>query len=199
MSLIIEKHLDLLSKLGHEGDISLKQAYNVDKYILPNPELEVKSIIYIDLGHLYISNIPWEQLNKEDSHYYYSLMTISSGMTHHSNAIYIDTWLKTIERFDPNGPTVYGDLDKQMKNEADKHGYQYIKPRLYMSIGPQCFDPRRSGFCRIWTSIYIILRMAEPDISLMDLVLGMNRWSQRCNQIKEEGTQLLCRFLGQLI
>jgi len=100
-----------------------------------------------------------------------------SGNIGHSNLIIIDKYLKTLERFEPNGQVSFYNqdfIDSFIYNKIISQipDYSYIKPLDFCPIiGPQrkqqnnIFCPFDNyGFCITWILYYLHLRLINPSI-----------------------------------
>lgn len=106
--------------------------------------------------------------------------------TSHSNALIIDRDLRTIELFEPNGSFFYyrcsGEfsdtfiVDLFQKYTPEFKDYEYIAPLDYCPAeGPQSHQKSNrkcqdGGYCLVFSSLYIHLRLLEPDVPREDVI-----------------------------
>ena len=121
----------------------------------------------------------------------------------HANVLIFDTRKKTIERFDPHGSNQYFDvmfkydtnlgkylgtknksravfdqdiIDKAIMQEMLKklpnykyYGTSYVTPFL----GPQLKADEYSGLCVTWVTMYMLLRLLNPDMNPDEITIKM--------------------------
>ena len=114
----------------------------------------------------------------------------------HANIILFDLKNKTIERFDPHGGSEYKDGNNIKKGDA-YYNQLNIDLKLYetfidtkilsnfnftyigvnkicpFSLGPQCYVDKFQGLCSTWISMYILLRILNPDLSQEQITNSM--------------------------
>lgn len=103
----------------------------------------------------------------------------------HSNAIVVDTVSRTLTRYEPHGTRVGSmydgtDLDAHLQKFVDDSKWfrQYVSPQeVCPTIGPQRRSERHrdqvektagrkdSGWCSVYTTMYLHLRIAHPELS----------------------------------
>ena len=108
----------------------------------------------------------------------------------HGNVLILDTFNKTIERFDPHGGSTFIDLNskKRIKNlkriykqelidEILRNKFTNILPNYkYLDlsitcpyIGPQSKVDMYKGLCMTWCLMYFLLRIYNPNVSTSDI------------------------------
>ena len=108
----------------------------------------------------------------------------------HGNILILDTFNKTIERFDPHGGSTFIDLNskKRIKNlkriykqelidEILRNKFTNILPNYkYLDlsitcpyIGPQLKVDMYKGLCMTWCLMYFLLRIYNPNVSMSDI------------------------------
>ena len=109
----------------------------------------------------------------------------------HSNVIFFDTAKKTIDRFDPHGTKSFGGntaaydqnaIDRILKKEFKKILPQYEFIDFEMTcpyFGAQLKVEsggvsRADGYCVTWSLMFIILRILNPDKSVLELAKKMS-------------------------
>ena len=103
----------------------------------------------------------------------------------HANFLLYDKNVNEIERFEPHGKgeLTGKEINQAFKNLFAKFGIKYISQIDFCPVlGPQFFDEvygkklktDPGGFCQAWSTYWISLRLANPDISreiLMDKLM----------------------------
>lgn len=91
----------------------------------------------------------------------------------HQNIVIINKKMKTVERFEPNGVFPKFDfVDAIFKKEFAKQ-LKYIPPLQYCpTLGPQTLQKQldKGGFCVTWSTLYMHLRLRNPDIDAETIV-----------------------------
>jgi hypothetical protein len=123
--------------------------------------------------------------------------------TSHANALIFDTKRKTIERFDPHGGNEYKDVKlaydtnsygKHHFGEKSNAFYNQVKIDTELSnkfksvlpnytyygtnittpyLGPQLKADAYGGLCVTWSTMYMVLRLLNPDLSPSDVTTKM--------------------------
>lgn len=106
--------------------------------------------------------------------------------SYHANMMIIDTKKKTVERFEPQGSEheFYDNqvVDDKIRNYFQKIDYQYIDPTMMKCpygvqdiVESYTMDKYKfSGFCKIWSFLYGLLRLHLDDMDQKSLVNHMN-------------------------
>lgn len=112
----------------------------------------------------------------------------------HATFALINNDEKTIEYFEPNGTkadwlnTVGPVLESYFKNNYTYYLYTFIPPRQFCPYqGPQQIT--QDELCANWSSLYIVLRLACPDVPRRDLVTMLT------NQGKEYLQTLIYKWI----
>jgi hypothetical protein len=125
----------------------------------------------------------------------------------HANAVLIDNYKKTVERFEPHGSRSYNiftdfkydDLDGILDTYFKDRGYTYIRPSYFCpATGPQSFETAATdGLCASWSLYYIDMRMNFPDMEREELV---NRIVTKIGELKKAGalTKYMQRYTSQV-
>lgn len=151
--------------------------------------------------HLNIPNYIYDLFTKFNSCYsfkrfiFLNLFLISTDNNNniifqHGNILILDTFNKTIERFDPHGGSTFIDLNskKRIKNlkriykqelidEILRNKFTNILPNYkYLNlsitcpyIGPQLKVDMYKGLCMTWCLMYFLLRIYNPNVSMSDI------------------------------
>lgn len=109
----------------------------------------------------------------------------------HANVLIFDTFLKTIERFDPHGTQSYEGANVSYNQDAiDKYltgafgsllpSYKYIEFSVACPyFGPQLYVERNTskvgGYCVMWSLMFIILKLLNPNKSSIELLKFMTK------------------------
>jgi hypothetical protein len=121
----------------------------------------------------------------------------ASYVTAHSNMLIFDIDRKTIERFDPHGnqrdqiynqrqiSTILKEKFKVVLPDFKYYGLNYTTPRELP--GPQIVDAF-SGVCGTWSTMYVILRLLNPNMEPREITKKMLEGTQ------QERKQKLLRF-----
>jgi hypothetical protein len=101
----------------------------------------------------------------------------------HANMILIDTFNKTIERYEPHGHSLGFDKKKVILNGIDKkfnkkllsylglNEYTYISPiDISPKIGVQLKADAYNGMCVTYSMIYLQLRLMNPDVDQVEII-----------------------------
>ena len=114
-------------------------------------------------------------------------ITIRGGGGLHANYLLYDSKLNEIERFEPHGKgsSYTGiEMNREFKNLFAKYGIKYISqfdfcpyqgPQYYSSNFGDFLQGDPGGFCQAWSTYWISIRLANPDIprdTLIDYVMS---------------------------
>jgi hypothetical protein len=189
----INKHLNSLISLCDSNKQNKVRLDSHVKYIIDTPYSEYfKSPMYFQInGKSCI--IAFDKNSITNKRFMVSILTIVKN-GQHANALIIDNEEKTLERFEPHGwntdpnyTYVWEEMEKECTLLAEKRGLIYTPSKLYHTkCGPQAYDgiyfkTKNFGLCIIWSLVYIILRISEPEIPLIDLYQCLNQWSIKQN------------------
>ena len=207
MSRIITKHLNVFSQLSRKcrvkGCWKLIQR-NKEQIISKIPYCKyLKNITYITLNEGVIIGL-YDEIDYTKK-FNITMMDIITDGSRHSNCIIIDTEEKTIERFEPHGwCTVLYDwnqMEEACIKMAERKNLKYIPAKLFhRKYGPQVYDSaifKKTGYCFVWSLVYINMRVAEPDMGLEELYTSLVYWSQ--NQTAKNNIAKITQVFSMMI
>lgn len=188
-----------------EGNVSnISNIIKTKNIVIFNPPEYTKNYKKLHKTNSYNLNIPnyiYDLFTKFNSCYsfkrfiFLNLFLISTDNNNnitfqHGNILILDTFNKTIERFDPHGGSTFIDLNskKRIKNlkriykqelidEILRNKFKKILPNYkYLDlsitcpyIGPQLKVDMYKGLCMTWCLMYFLLRIYNPNVSTSDI------------------------------
>ena len=123
---------------------------------------------------------------KSGKRYIVFFLRLKINDSYHANMMIIDTKKKTVERFEPQGSEheFYDNqvVDDKIRSYFEKIGYEYIDPTMMKCpygvqdiVESYTMDKYKfSGFCKIWSFLYGLLRLHLDDMDQKNLVNHMN-------------------------
>lgn len=125
----------------------------------------------------------------------------------HANLLFVDTSLKTIDRFEPNGSTFFGsefadgEMSKVVESEEFLKQFEYRPAHFtcpYIGVQGKQKSLEEGGFCNSFTFLVMELKALNPEISLEEiqerilehspeeLLLIIQKYTERINEIYAE-------------
>lgn len=119
-----------------------------------------------------------------------NIITGKVNNVNHGNTIIINTYLKTIERFEPHGRMLkigklkLGSWDTEKIDNFLKNEFKVILPEYkYITaektcpifFGPQAKSLDRQGTCVTWSTMYMLLRGLNPTFTSEEVIKNMNK------------------------
>lgn len=141
-----------------------------------------------------------------------TMMHITVGGRNHANALIVNTEDKTLERFEPHGWITglydWDQIEAECTKLANTTDLKYIPAKLFHNkYGPQYYDVKTMGFtrgyCFVWSLVYLAMRVAEPDMPLQHIYVGLVKWASEQDdknniaKITQTFSMMICHRVGK--
>lgn len=178
------KNIDYVELCENKKDIASK---------FPDCTVLTDTLIFTQFENYFITNLSEFKI-PQNTRYTISFVNISlvskKDKVYHSNVLIYDKEQNRVERFEPNGigQSLYDNnqVEEILFEKFNEINIIYTKSHYFLPVlGPQSYDSGLDeGFCAIWTILYVFLRIAFPDISLILLISDMIKWNKKVRNVQ---------------
>lgn len=152
-----------------------------EMYFILNKRYDIGiNFAYCEVDKRYL-NIPrYIFENKTKNHYIVVPLCLFNKTYCHYNVLLLNTYTRTMERFDPVEMTKYKYLDTLLNNFCNNNGYKYIYNKYRGPQWMEMMEVDETMNCGFWVLMYLEERLRYIDKKQK---MFMNNWMKKIGEI----------------